>query len=107
MVILLLLGSALYVCCQLSIASGPLLGIVTWMIGFGPGFLFLFLVLVVVVGLLMLGIPLLWTLRRSYLVLVSLMFTFLLLMWLSLLILLIAAFWILFLGMVGSSCLVS
>ena len=36
MVILLLLGSALYVFCQLSIASGPLLGVVTWMIGFGP-----------------------------------------------------------------------
>ena len=49
-------------------------------------------------GLLMLGIPLLWTLRRSCLVLVSLMFMFLLLMWLSPLTLLIVVFWTSFLG---------
>ena len=52
------------------------LGFVTWIVGFGLGILFQFFVLVVVVGLLMLGIPLLWTLRRSCLVLVSLMFMF-------------------------------
>ena len=42
-----------------------LFGFVTWIVGFGLGFLFLFLALLVVVGLLMLGILLLWTLRRS------------------------------------------
>ena len=35
------------------------------MVGFGLGSLFLFLALEVVGGLWMLGIPLLWTLRRS------------------------------------------
>ena len=40
--------------CLLFIVSGLLFGFVTWMVGFGLGFLFLFSALVVVVGLLML-----------------------------------------------------
>ena len=44
---------------------GLLSGFVIWMVGFGLGSLFPFLALEVVVGLQMLGILLLWTLRRS------------------------------------------
>ena len=95
---LLLLGNVPCVSCLLFIAFGRLSGFVIWMVGFGLGSLFLCLALEVVVGLWRPGIPLLWTLRRFCLALVSLMFMSLLLMWLSLLTLLIVVFWIWYLG---------